>query len=119
MSRRNNRGLFAAARDVDDISREHLMCRDLGHQWVPYMVERVSQRRHWREVLACSRCSTYRTRFLDDRGLVISSSYAYADGYARVGQGAWTADLRASVRIASLQLMFDTDTVPTNVARPA
>lgn len=37
----------------------------------------------------------------------MSSSYAYADGYARVGQGPWTSDLRASVRIASLQLMLD------------
>lgn len=68
MSRTRNRGLFAAARDVDDISREHLMCRDLGHQWQPYGVERVSQRRLWRETISCGRCTTMRTRLLDDRG---------------------------------------------------
>lgn len=83
------------------------MCRDLGHYWQPYAVERVA--REWRETLSCGRCSTSRIRLLDDRGQVVSSSYKYADGYARVGLGPWTVDLRASVRIASLQLMFSTD----------
>lgn len=114
MTRRTYRGLFSAAQDAADIAPEHLHCRDLGHTWRPYSVARVPQRRQWREVLNCIQCGTLRTRWLSDLGEVLGSSYSYADGYQRIGLGAWTTDLRASVRVASLRQMWEGGTVETS-----
>jgi hypothetical protein len=81
----------------------HIQCRDFGHSWQPYTVERIPQRKRWAETLRCQRCHTHRVRFISDNGGLVGSTYRYVEGYRIEGMGAMTADTRSVMRLAVLQ----------------
>lgn len=82
---------------------EYAHCRDYGHDWRPYDVREAG--RNYERVLRCSRCETLRHQHIAKKGgrYVGGMSYTWPDDYKLKGFGAFTADDRGLVRLASIQ----------------
>jgi CobQ-like glutamine amidotransferase family enzyme len=91
---------------VAHMQTTHIQCRDFGHAWQPYTVERIPQRKRWAETLRCSRCRTHRVRFITETGALVGSTYRYVEGYRVEGVGRMDAGARAVMRLAVLQRLI-------------
>lgn len=114
---RKRRGLSVAASAAQDaimeMTDDHLLCRDFGHSWRPYQVDRIAQRKQWQETLLCQRCHTVRRRLLDFRGGMLANGYTYPEGYLVQGVGRLTGSDRDGLRLAGLQAVMRVTGDPT------
>jgi hypothetical protein len=92
---------------IGDYATTHLQCRDFGHAWAAYTVERLPQRKRFLETLRCSRCRTHRLRVINHDGTLAGGSYQYATGYRLEGVGRLDAAARSTVRLAVLNRLID------------
>lgn len=78
-------------------------CRDYGHDWRPFDVREAG--RNYERVLRCTRCQTLCHQHIAKKGgrYVGGKSYTYPDDYGLKGFGAFGADDRGLVRLASIQ----------------
>lgn len=90
----------------DDLDTEHLICRDTGirHQWEPANAYR--DKGGFAEVMECQRCGTTKTRWLTADGLPVKTSFEYAEGYVRKGQGRTTRAENAAIRMAGFRRRY-------------
>lgn len=66
------------------LSDKQLQCRELGHTWVQWSVQVITERRRvggYERTMRCRACRTERRQLLDSGGHVVSNGYRYADGY--------------------------------------
>lgn len=72
-----------------------LHCRELGHNWRPWVARWETESRSYYRELRCSNCRTVRKQVLNSHGGVVSNSYAYPDGYMakNVQRGTYTRDV--------------------------
>lgn len=79
-----------------------LDCRDLGHYWVPEVVEQVA--RTYVETLACGRCDASKRRILDRFGYRLRGEHrTYPQGYLAQGLALTHQSGRAAVRMERMQ----------------
>lgn len=76
---------------------EQLVCRDLQHAWIPQYAERTMA--GYSRVLRCTRCDSLKEQSLDRNGYITYASMAYPDGYVREGEGRFTREERAQLRV--------------------
>jgi hypothetical protein len=92
---------------VGDISEKFLWCRDVQHSWDHYNAKisrnKISRRSEVHQILICTRCGTFKTRFLTSQGDLLRTSYKHADGYLRKSQGRMTPADRAMIRKINLK----------------
>lgn len=79
---------------------EYLTCRDMGHAWKPYTVDR--ERRMWMSTMLCGRCGSFKVRTISSQGRLVKSNMQYADGYLIAGWGVMSAEDKAKMRLALL-----------------
>lgn len=92
----------AVRRYASTLSQQQLQCRDFGHNWRPHTAARRADGGYDRS-LVC-RCRTRRVQVLDQWGRVVSSQYAYPDGYEMPrGIGRISADDKGVLRLASIE----------------
>lgn len=88
----------------------YLLCRDMGHLWRPYRATYVSEDQCYRRVLRCGRCRTERLQDIGLDGVILSGTYAYADGYvAPPGTGRLDTQARGSLRLESTLRLIGKD----------
>lgn len=85
----------------------HLQCRDFGHSWRPFTARWNAEFDCFESRLRCTRCRTVRNRYISRNGELLSSHYAYADGYLIRGFGRRTAEDRAELRLASIMRILE------------
>ncbi len=85
-----------------DLSDAFLLCREIGHNWRPWAAQWVPHEQCYERVLRCTRCRTERQQVLSNRGAIVTSGYAYPDGYQIQGMGRITGEGRDSLRLESL-----------------
>lgn len=94
------------------LSQQQLQCRDFGHNWRPHTAERRADGGYDRSLIC--RCRTRRVQVLDQWGRVVSSQYAYPDGYEMPrGIGRISADDKGVLRLASIEHTLQADTHKT------
>lgn len=97
---------FADPEDVRDfaagLTQNQLECRDVGHIWKHWTAAWSGHEGCFHRVLRCSRCRTEREQRLSDKGVVLSNSYHYADGYTHAGLGRIAGDAKDLLRLASV-----------------
>lgn len=91
--------ISAFAHELDD---NYLMCRNLGHSWRPLRAKYQQKERAYFVAYLCQRCTAERHQWLDTRGLIVSGSYSYPEGYEHKRQGRITADGRGALRLEQL-----------------
>lgn len=78
---------------TDELSRESIMCRSMGHAWNPVPQGRARRDELFKlgeteYVLQCSRCGAAKTQLIDlSTGNVEHTSTKYPDGYLLVTHG--------------------------------
>lgn len=85
-----------------DLPDEFLQCRELGHNMLPFGIPGMYRDGGFQRVLRCNRCKTERHFEIDNRGLVVSSSYDHPDGYLMAGLGRIVGEGRGVLRLASI-----------------
>jgi hypothetical protein len=86
---------------AEGLKTSWLQCRELGHVWKPYHVQRLKGGAFLR-TLRCSRCTCRREQELSSRGAIISNTYKHPEGYLRKGFGAIVGEERDIMRLASI-----------------
>jgi hypothetical protein len=71
---------------VHHLTEEFLRCRDIGHVWVQYKVQRVRGGYRAQPVLPVLQGQQAPVR-VSGRGEILASSYVYSDGYQFKGIG--------------------------------
>lgn len=89
----------AFAKDLPD---EFLLCRELGHNWLPYGIPGRYRDGGYQRVLRCNRCKTERHIEISNRGVVTASQYKHPDGYLLEGLGRIVGEGRGVLRLASI-----------------
>ncbi len=87
-------------------TRKQLVCRDIQHAWTPYTARSVKDQgvtTGFIRVFICSRCSTVKSQVIDTYGYLVSTSMKYTPGYVRPGEGRFTRDDRANLRLENLR----------------
>ncbi len=98
---------FSLMAVVEEMSDQHLQCRDYGHSWRPYTARIIPG--GYVSVQRCQRCTTLRERTLNKNGHVISSKYDYDAGYQIKGLGHIYGPEKDAIRLASLLKVLPTD----------
>ncbi|MFD0331880.1 hypothetical protein ACFQZC_36310 [Streptacidiphilus monticola] len=84
------------------LNQQQLQCRDFGHNWRPHTAARRADGGYDRSLIC--RCRTVRMQVLDQWGRVVSSQYAYPDGYEMPrGIGRISSDDKGVLRLASIE----------------
>lgn len=90
------------------LADNYLLCRDIGHTWMPHEASYDPKLRLYTQTLRCPRCTTVRRRALSRSGEIMGSSYTYPETYrAPHGSGVTTAPVRAELRVFSLTRLLD------------
>lgn len=101
---------YADPGEVADFAAElpisHLHCRELGHNWKPW-VARIAEDGGFERALRCTRCRAERWQSLTRGGSIVSSHYVYPDGYIHEGLGRIVGDGRDALRLESLTRALD------------
>ena len=85
-----------------------LLCRDIGHTWMPFEASFDPKTKVYKQALRCPRCTTIRRRALSRNGEILGSSYTYPETYrAPHGLGVTTAPVRAEIRVFSLTRLLN------------
>jgi hypothetical protein len=107
-TRRRKRGRPSGEADPLDVAsfaaglrKTHLLCRELGHNWLPFTV-RLADGGGYDRVLRCSRCRTERWQLLTAFGGIVSNQYKYPEGYTNQGHGRIVGEGRDMLRLESV-----------------
>lgn len=85
---------------VENITEEHLRCRDLGHVWIQYKVKKV--RAGYERSCYCRSCKASKHQFVSVKGEILATSYAYSTGYQFKGIGRVQSEGKSVLRLESL-----------------
>lgn len=93
--------------DVQDfaagLSISHLHCRELGHNWRPWVARWDGEHNAYERALRCTRCKTQRWETIGSTGAKLGAHYKYPDGYtAQPGMGRIVGEGRDALRLESL-----------------
>lgn len=86
----------------------HAFCRDLSHSWGAYTAIKIGRR--FERALMCDRCDTIKIQLLDNRGRILTSKYRYPQDYLRKGHGRLNAEMRAAIRLLTIQQTISSST---------
>jgi hypothetical protein len=97
----------AERHEVEDfahgLSISHLHCRELGHNWRPWVARYDEEHSSYERALRCTRCRTERWESIGLSGTKLGSHYKYPDGYvAPAGLGRIVGEGRDALRLESL-----------------
>lgn len=85
-----------------DLPEEFLLCREMGHRWLPHDAEEFSDGSFMR-VLRCPRCKTRKVQDISRRGVIERTRYRHPDGYLHEGMGRIAGDGRGVLRLESIR----------------
>lgn len=89
---------------ANGLSISHLHCRELGHNWRPWVARYDEEHNAYERALRCTRCRTERWETIGLSGAKLGSHYKYPDGYvAPAGLGRIVGEGRDALRLESLQ----------------
>lgn len=93
------------------LSISHLLCRELGHNWRPWVARFDQEHNSYERALRCTRCRTERWETIGLTGAKDGTHYVYPDGYtAPAGMGRIVGEGRDALRLESLtRALKDTD----------
>lgn len=94
------------AKFAEDLSEEFLMCREMGHRWLPHQAEQHNDGSFTR-VLRCPRCRTRKVQSISARGVIEGTQYKHPDGYLHEGMGRIAGDGRGVLRLESIKRTID------------
>lgn len=86
----------------------YTLCRDLSHSWGAYTAIKIGRR--FERALMCDRCDTIKIQVLDNRGRILSTKYRYPQDYLRKGHGRLNAEMRAAIRLLTIQQNLNSGT---------
>jgi hypothetical protein len=82
---------------------ESALCRDLLHAWQPKDAWWDKDRKEYRRVLKCARCTTERWSWVTTSGIQYGNRYKYPQGYrAPDGTGFLSKDERGAIRLRAM-----------------
>jgi hypothetical protein len=87
---------------AQELSVNHLHCRELGHLWRPWVAQWAQEHEGYERALRCTRCRTERWQIISASGAVVSSHYVYPEGYIHLGLGRIVGEGRDALRLESL-----------------
>jgi hypothetical protein len=94
---------------VNDIPDQYLMCRDLGHNWLPHDVKVSRKAGEIHRILRCANCPTRRVQVLTLDGYRVRSRYEYPEQqdseaipYVLKGMGHLSVDDLAAIRVQDI-----------------
>lgn len=85
-----------------DLPEDFLLCREMGHRWLPYQASQNNDGSFHR-ALRCPRCKTRKEQEISRRGVIESTTYKHPEGYLHVGMGRIAGDGRGVLRLESIQ----------------
>lgn len=86
------------------LSISHLHCRELGHNWRPWVARWVDEDNSYERALRCTRCRTERWETIGASGAKLGAHYKYPDGYiVEHGMGRIVGEGRDQLRLESMQ----------------
>lgn len=85
-----------------ELPEEFLMCREMGHRWLPHDAEEHDDKSFTR-VLRCPRCRTRKIQDITARGAIERTRYQHPDGYLHEGMGRIAGDGRGILRLESIK----------------
>lgn len=104
---------YADAGEVADFAQalpiSHLLCREMGHNWKPWVAHWNSENRYYERALRCTRCRTERWQTLSSTGAVLGGHYKYPDGYVHEGLGRIVGEGRDALRLESITRALPAD----------
>lgn len=99
-------GLWADTNEIaafaQDLPEEFLLCREMGHRWLPHDAEQHDDDSFTR-VLRCPRCKTRKVQDISARGAIVRTQYRHPDGYLHEGMGRIVGDGRGVLRLESIK----------------
>lgn len=91
---------------AETLSESHLECRQFGHAWRAYTVDKDGPR--YRVTTICPRCEAKRVQTIDSRGMVVGhTNLRYPDGYLAHGIGRITGEAKGVVRLEGVHRVID------------
>jgi hypothetical protein len=87
---------------AQDLPEEFLMCREMGHRWLPHDAEEFDDGSFMR-ILRCPRCKTRKVQDISRRGVIERTRYQHPDGYLHEGMGRIAGDGRGVLRLESIR----------------
>lgn len=85
------------------LSISHLHCREMGHNWRPWVARYDEEHNSYERALRCTRCRTERWEDIGLSGAKLGTRYVYPDGYtAPAGMGRIVGEGRDSLRLESV-----------------
>lgn len=93
------------AKDREALSDEAVHCRGLGHNWVPYKADLVSEKSYkgYNVTLVCSTCKMMKHFMLSMRGEYSPATYSYPDFYLLAKGNEWiTREDRGQFKLRAL-----------------
>lgn len=90
----------------------HLQCRELGHNWRPWVARWDGEHNCYERALRCTRCRTERWESIGQSGSKLGGHYKYPDNYvAPPGMGRIVGEGRDALRLESLtRVLHSVDT---------
>lgn len=85
-----------------ELPEEFLLCREMGHRWLPYQAA-LNDDGTYHRALRCPRCKTRKEQDISGRGVVLSTQYQHPEGYLHQGMGRIAGDGRGLLRLESIK----------------
>lgn len=85
-----------------ELPEEFLLCREMGHRWLPYQAA-VNADQTYHRALRCPRCKTRKEQEISARGVILSTQYRHPEGYLHAGMGRIAGDGRGLLRLESIK----------------
>lgn len=94
------------------LSVSHLQCRELGHNWRPWVARYDEEHNSYERALRCVRCRTERWETIGLSGSKLGAHYKYPENYAApAGMGRIVGEGRDALRLESLtRTLVEVDT---------
>lgn len=87
---------------ANDLPEEFLLCREMGHRWLPYQAA-LNHDGTYHRALRCPRCKTRKEQEISSRGAILATHYKHPEGYLHEGMGRIAGDGRGVLRLAAIQ----------------
>ncbi len=111
MSTRSQVAKFAAG-----LTEAYLECRQYGHAWKAYTVDKDGPR--YVVTTVCPRCESKRVQTLDRTGMIVGHAHVtYSPGYLAHGIGRITGQAKGVIRLEGVHRVIDAQiTGPTDTS---
>jgi hypothetical protein len=97
---------WAALSEVEDFAtelpEEFLLCREMGHRWLPYQAA-LNNDGTYHRALRCPRCKTKKVQEISSRGAILATHYKHPEGYLHEGMGRIAGDGRGVLRLEAIR----------------